>query len=130
MRITVVMSIICLFVGVWAGWKAKPVPAPIVRDRVVTQTQEKVVTRVVKEPGGTTTITKEVVRDIQSDKQVEKPAASKPAPNYRLTVLVPINDVRERPTVGAGMRVVSNFWVDAQFNLSTNTATIGGSYEF
>lgn len=132
MRVTIIVSIISLFVGTWAGWKLRPVPAPVVKDRVITQTQEKVITRVVREPGGVTSITKEVIRHKRSDAQKVLPEPLEPsrATRYRMNVLLPIGGPFAPLSVGIGRRLLGPLWLEAQYSIESKELTAGVSYEW
>lgn len=134
MRNTLIVGLVALFLGLSVGWWAKPTPKPETKveykDKVVTQTQERVIEKVVKEPGGTVTVTKEVVRDIarQEDKKgsqsVTKPS---PIPTYRATIYVaPSLDLE---AVGAEMRLFGPVWGGATVTRDRDVM-ITISYEF
>jgi hypothetical protein len=134
MKNLLLTGLVSVFCGLLIGWWAKPTPKPETKveykDKVVTQTQERVIEKVVKEPGGTVTVTKEVIRDIarQEDKKgsqsVSKPS---PIPSYRATVSVdPSLDLR---AVGAEMRLFGPVWGGATVTRDRDLL-IHLSYEF
>lgn len=86
------------------------------QDRTVTQDVIKTITKIVKEPSGTVTITKESTQ--VSDKKVDKVSShvSSPAkaPSYRLGVL--FTPTFEPYAVAAERRVAGPIWAGVQAN--------------
>ena len=88
------------------------------QDRVVSQDVIKTITKIVKEPGGVTTITKESTK--VSDKKVDKIAShvsvspTKAVPQYRGTAL--FTPTFEPYALGVERRVLGPVWAGVQAN--------------
>lgn len=88
-----------------------------IQDRVVTQDVVKTVTKIVKEPGGVTTIYKESTK--VSDKKVDKVAShvsspAKASSQYRLGAL--FTPTFEPYALGVERRVLGPVWAGVQAN--------------
>ena len=86
------------------------------QDRVVTQDVVKTITKIVKEPGGVTTITKESTK--VSDKKVDKVASHVSSPakasSYRLGAL--FTPTFQPYALSAERRVLGPVWAGVQAN--------------
>lgn len=116
---------------VFGGYLGSKLPARTVIREIpvtVTETQTKTVTKeVVKKTDGTV---KERVVTKTEAKTKASPQPPKPAPQYRVGVLLPVASELRPPTVTVSRRLAGNVWLESQFDLRHKEILIGVSYEF